>query len=47
MRARLERLAALHLDFVHVVQGSFDTPRDVLRESLRLLGTEVLPAFRA
>ncbi len=44
---RLERLAALGLDFCHIVPGSFDTPRDVLRESLRLLGTEVLPALRA
>lgn len=42
---RLQRLAALGLDFCHVVPGSFDTPREVLRESLRLLGTEVLPAL--
>ncbi len=47
VRERLERLVALGLDFVHVVPGSFDTPRDVLRESLRLLGAEVLPAFRS
>ena len=47
VRERLERLAALGLDFCHVVPGSFDTPRDVLRESLRLLGTEVLPALRS
>jgi 5,10-methylenetetrahydromethanopterin reductase len=47
VRERLERIAALGLDFCHVVPGSFDTPRDVLRESLRLLGTEVLPAFAA
>ena len=40
-----QRLAALGLDFCHVVPGSFDTPRDVLRESLRLLGTEVLPGL--
>ncbi len=44
-RERLARLAALGLDFCHVVPGSFDTPRDVLRASLRLLGTEVMPAF--
>jgi 5,10-methylenetetrahydromethanopterin reductase len=47
VRERLGRLAALGLDFCHIVPGSFDTPRDVLRESLRLLGTEVLPALRA
>jgi hypothetical protein len=45
-RDRFARLAALGLDFCHVVPGSFDTPRDVLRESLRAIGTEVLPAFR-
>lgn len=44
-RERLARLAALGLDFCHVVPGSFDTPRDVLRESLRLLATEVVPAL--
>jgi 5,10-methylenetetrahydromethanopterin reductase len=42
---RLQRLAALGLDFCHVVPGSFDTPREVLRDSLRLLGTDVLPAL--
>jgi len=46
VRERLARLAALGLDFCHVVPGSFDTPRDVLRESLRLLGTEVLPSLQ-
>jgi len=46
VRERLERLRDLGLDFCHVVPGSVDTPRDVLRESLRLLGSEVLPAFR-
>jgi 5,10-methylenetetrahydromethanopterin reductase len=45
VRERLQRLADLGLDFCHVVPGSFDTPRDVLRESLRLLGTEVLPTL--
>jgi 5,10-methylenetetrahydromethanopterin reductase len=45
VRTRLEAIAALGLDFCHIVPGSFDTPRDVLRESLRLLGTEVLPTL--
>jgi 5,10-methylenetetrahydromethanopterin reductase len=47
VRERLEQLRELGLDFCHIVPGSFDTPRDVLRDSLRLLGTEVLPAFRS
>jgi 5,10-methylenetetrahydromethanopterin reductase len=44
-RERLQKLAALGLDFCHIVPGSFDTPRDVLRESLRLIATQVLPAL--
>jgi 5,10-methylenetetrahydromethanopterin reductase len=46
VRERFARLEALGFDFCHVVPGSIDTPRDVLRESLRLIGTEILPALR-
>jgi hypothetical protein len=42
---RLERIPALGLDVSHVVPRSFDTPHEVSGESLRLLGTEALPAF--
>jgi 5,10-methylenetetrahydromethanopterin reductase len=45
--ARLRALAALGLDFCHVVPGSTGAPRDVLVASVAALAREVLPALRA
>jgi 5,10-methylenetetrahydromethanopterin reductase len=45
--ARLRRLAALGIDFVHVIPGSTGAPREVIMASLATLGREVLPALRA
>jgi 5,10-methylenetetrahydromethanopterin reductase len=46
-RERLRRLAALGLDFVWVIPGSSNMPRDVGAASLRALATEVVPALEA
>ncbi len=43
---RLKQLAALGLDFCHVVPGSAGIARDVAVTSLQLLAKEVLPALR-
>jgi len=43
---RFERLAALGLDFVHVVPGSSEMERDVAATVLHGLATEVIPRFR-
>jgi 5,10-methylenetetrahydromethanopterin reductase len=40
---RFEALAALGLDFIYMVSSSSDTPREVARTSLALLGRDVLP----
>ena len=45
-RERLGRLAALGLDFVWVVPGSSNMPRELGAASLRNLATEVVPALR-
>jgi 5,10-methylenetetrahydromethanopterin reductase len=45
-RERLQRLAALGLDFVWVIPGSSNMPRDVAMGSLRSLASEVVPALR-
>jgi 5,10-methylenetetrahydromethanopterin reductase len=45
-RERLLRLAALGLDFVCVIPGSSNMPRDVGAGSLQKLATEVVPALR-
>ena len=42
----LRRLAALGLDFVWVVPGSSNMPREVGAASLRSLGADVVPALR-
>jgi 5,10-methylenetetrahydromethanopterin reductase len=44
--SRLQHLAALGLDFVHVVPGSAGITRDVAITSLQLLANEVLPKVR-
>ncbi len=41
---RFKRLAALGLDFCHVVPGSPDTPRDLVAASLQMVAKEILPA---
>ena len=46
-RERLRRLAALGLDFCHVIPGSAGMPREVAASSVRRLASEVLPALRA
>jgi 5,10-methylenetetrahydromethanopterin reductase len=45
-RERLHRLAALGLDFVWLIPGSANIPREVALGSLRALGAEVVPALR-
>ncbi len=42
---RFEQMAALGLDFCHVVPGSSNTPREVTTASLRLLAEKVVPAL--
>jgi 5,10-methylenetetrahydromethanopterin reductase len=44
-RERLRRLAAVGLDFVWIVPGSSNIPRDVALGSLRSLAAEVVPAL--
>lgn len=44
---RFRALAALGLDFVHVIPGSTGVPRDVAAGSLMTLGRDVLPALQA
>lgn len=44
---RFEALAALGLDFIYLVSTSGDTPRDVARASLGLIGKHVLPVLAA
>jgi 5,10-methylenetetrahydromethanopterin reductase len=44
---RFEALAGLGLDFMYMVSSSSDTPREVARESLALLGRDVLPMLAA
>jgi 5,10-methylenetetrahydromethanopterin reductase len=43
--ARFKQLAALDLDFCHIVPGSSNIPRDVALASIRSLASEVLPAL--
>jgi 5,10-methylenetetrahydromethanopterin reductase len=43
---RFQRLAALGLDFVHVIAGSTGMPREMGVATLNALATEVLPALR-
>jgi len=45
-RERLTALAALGLDFVHVIPGSTGMPRALAASSIQRLATEVLPALR-
>jgi hypothetical protein len=45
-RERLGRLAGLGLDFVWLIPGSANIPRDVALGSLRALAAEVVPALR-
>jgi hypothetical protein len=45
-RERLASLARLGLDFVWVIPGSSNMPRDVAAASLRTLAAEVVPALR-
>ncbi len=45
-RERLGALAALGLDFVHVIPGSTGMPRTLAASSIQRLATEVLPALR-
>jgi hypothetical protein len=42
---RFRTLEALGLDFVHVIPGSSDVPREVAAASVLALGKEVLPAL--
>jgi len=42
---RFRRLAELGLDFVHVIPGSSNVPRDVAAWSLSKLASDVLPAL--
>lgn len=44
--ARFRALRDLGLDFVYVVSGSADSPREASRTSLQLLATEIMPALR-
>ncbi len=44
---RLQALADLGLDFVHLVPGSTDADRAVVSSSLQLIADEVLPGFAA
>jgi len=44
-RERFERLAALGLDFVHVVPGSTGADPAVMAASLATLAKEIVPAF--
>ncbi len=44
--SRFQQLAALGLDFVHVVAGSIGIPRETGLATLHSLATEVLPALR-
>jgi 5,10-methylenetetrahydromethanopterin reductase len=46
-RERFRRLAALGLDFCHVIPGSTGMPRELAASSLRRLANEVAPAVRA
>jgi hypothetical protein len=43
---RFRRLAALGLDFVHVIPGSTGVPREVALASLMALGRDLVPALR-
>jgi 5,10-methylenetetrahydromethanopterin reductase len=43
---RFQRLAALGLEFVHVIPGSTGMPRDVAFATLTALSREVIPALR-
>lgn len=45
-RERFGRLAALGLDFCHVIPGSTGMPREVAVGSLQRLAGEVMPALR-
>src|SRR5437867_3423465 len=45
-RERFRRLAALGLDFCHVIPGSTGMPREVATGSLQRLGREVMPTLR-
>lgn len=44
-RERLQRLAALGLDFVHLIVGSTGAPREVTLGSIQLLAEDVLPGL--
>jgi 5,10-methylenetetrahydromethanopterin reductase len=44
---RFRALAALGLDFVHVIPGSSNVPREIAAGSLATFGRELLPALRA
>jgi 5,10-methylenetetrahydromethanopterin reductase len=44
---RFRALAALGLDFVHVIPGSSNVPREIAAGSLAAFGRELLPALRA
>lgn len=44
---RLRRVAALGLDFLHLVPGASEGNRDAAAASLKTLGTEVAPAVRS
>ena len=46
VRERLQSLADLGLDFVHLVPGSTDADRALVRASLEAISKEVLPALR-
>ena len=43
---RFRQLAALGLDFLRVVPGSLDMPRDIAAASLVNLANEIVPALR-
>src|SRR5262249_7945618 len=43
---RLRALAALGLDFVHVIPGSSNVPREIVTGSLAAVGRDRLPALR-
>ena len=47
MLPRFRALAALGLDFVHVIPGSTGVPRDVAIASVAQLAQGVLPELRA
>jgi hypothetical protein len=43
---RFQQLASVGLDFLRVVPGSIDSPRDVAVASLLNLANEIVPALR-